>query len=225
MKLSLRVMLIALMTFLMSDLCLAFSKRVNQLPNGATFGCANCHLNPNGGGARNPFGQAVANGFLDNNGDVTWNSSLAGLDSDSDGVTNGAELQDAQGFWTIGQSQPGDVNLVSNPGDAGSTTDVVALEYSTLPDEFNLAQNYPNPFNPDTEIRFFLSKSSFVNLEIFNMRGQKIKTLISKSFSAGAFSANWDGTDDFGESVRSGVYMYRIQAEQFKDSKRMILMK
>lgn len=225
MKKIIQLLFVMVFIFSESEISDARSKRVSQIPNGSKFSCANCHINPNSGGARNQFGLAVQNGFLDSNGDVLWNNSLAGLDSDSDGATNGAELQDANGFWSVSQAQPGDVNLVSNPGDAGSTTEVLELDFVSAPSDFDLAQNYPNPFNPITQIRFTLSKSGFVSLEVFNVKGQKVKTLVSSPFSAGAFSVDWNGTNDFGESVRSGVYLYRIQTEQFQASKRMIFMK
>lgn len=225
MRAFLQIAAVLFLSITLTTLSQARSKRVSQIPNGSKFGCANCHINPNGGGARNAFGQAVQNGFLDGNGDVTWNASLAGLDSDGDGVSNGAELQDANGTWNIGESQPGSVDLVSNPGDASSTTDVAELLQTPVPDVFNLAQNYPNPFNPETKIRFILTEPGFVTLAVFNVLGQKVKTLVSQQAPAGIFSVNWDGTDEFGYPVRSGVYLYRIQTEHFRDAKRMILMK
>ena len=109
--------------FSVSEISQARPKRVNQVPNGSKFSCMTCHTGS--GGPRNLFGQAIEGGFLDGNGDVTWNATLAGLDSDGDGVSNGAELQDSNGTWSIGQPQPGDINLVTNPGDATST-DVIS---------------------------------------------------------------------------------------------------
>lgn len=111
--------------FLIVSVILAFSgdlfargKRVDQIPNGNVNTCSNCHINPNGGGARNDFGLEIQNGFLDGNGDVIWNYDLAKLDSDGDGIPNGVELQDANGLWSVGMPQPGDLNRVTNPGTA-----------------------------------------------------------------------------------------------------------
>ena len=95
-------------------------KRPGQIPNGAVNKCANCHIDPAGGGPRNPFGQMVEANFLNATGDVIWGPALASLDADSDGVSNGLELQDPNGLWAIGQAAPGNSNLGSLPGAAGS---------------------------------------------------------------------------------------------------------
>jgi glucose/arabinose dehydrogenase len=97
--------------------------RVNQIPNGSIRACLNCHVSPESGGPRNLFGQQVESGFLDppgQTGNVVWGPPLAGLDADGDGITNGSELQDPAGAWSVGQPQPGDPALVTNPGIAES---------------------------------------------------------------------------------------------------------
>ncbi len=99
------------------------SFRVSELPNGGEFGCANCHVSPGGGGARNDFGIEVGTNFLDppgSSGHVQWGPALAALDSDGDGVSNGVELQDPDGTWQSGDPAPGDPLLVTNPGDPAS---------------------------------------------------------------------------------------------------------
>lgn len=93
---------------------LAFGCRVGLLPNGMKFQCATCHLNPGGGGPRNPFGQAVDNiAFLC---DAFWGPELAKLDSDGDGRANGAELGDPEGAWKSGDPSPGNPEAVTHPG-------------------------------------------------------------------------------------------------------------
>ena len=89
---------------------------MGQIPNGSVNSCSNCHINPNGGGTRNAFGQAVEAGLIGSN--VDWGPTLAALDSDGDGFTNGTELQDPNGTWSSGSQ--GNSALVSKPGDASS---------------------------------------------------------------------------------------------------------
>ncbi|GAB4378091.1 MAG: hypothetical protein Kow0042_26510 [Calditrichia bacterium] len=95
----------------------------------------------------------------------------------------------------------------------------------TIPTEFQLLQNYPNPFNPSTEIRFALPLSENVEIAIFNILGQKIKTLLTGKVEAGYHSVVWDGTRDNGALVVSGIYLYRITAGEFQATRRMVLLK
>jgi hypothetical protein len=92
------------------------------------------------------------------------------------------------------------------------------------PITFALYQNYPNPFNPETEICFQLPNEIQVSLAIYNLLGQKIRTLINKSMVTGIHSIKWNGRDEFGNTVASGVYLYALQAGKFFDVKKMILM-
>jgi Bacterial Ig domain/Immunoglobulin domain len=120
------VVLILGMTLAAQNL-LAVSSYVNQIPNGATFSCANCHVNPAGGGTRTGFGNAFANNSH------LWNATLAALDSDGDGYSNGVELADPNGTWRTGQPNPS--GTVYNPGDATShpSTTVTAPTITTQP--------------------------------------------------------------------------------------------
>jgi len=94
-----------------------------------------------------------------------------------------------------------------------------------LPREFSLDQNYPNPFNPTTTIKFALPKSSYVELEIFNILGQRVTTLINDQLDAGYHTAKWNSTDSEGREVATGVYFYRLKAGDFVKSKKMLLLK
>lgn len=95
---------------------------------------------------------------------------------------------------------------------------------NNLPTTFVLSQNYPNPFNPETEIRFQLPEASHVTLSIFNLLGQKVRTLTDKEMATGFHTIKWDGRNNFGNAVASGVYLYVIQASKFFDVKKMVLM-
>jgi hypothetical protein len=104
-------------------------------------------------------------------------------------------------------------------------SDVEEEHQVNLPSSFQLSQNFPNPFNPTTRIAFSLPRSLNVRLEVFNLLGQKVKTLIDQHFSAGQHSVEWDGTDDSGDEVASGVYFYRIRAGDFSDARKMLILK
>ena len=94
-----------------------------------------------------------------------------------------------------------------------------------LPKEFALHDNYPNPFNPNTTIRFDLPKTSDISIIIYNVLGQKIRSLDRPQMNAGYHSIRWDATNDFGSPVSAGVYLYQLQAKGFVKTKKMILLK
>jgi hypothetical protein len=95
----------------------------------------------------------------------------------------------------------------------GSTTEVVErFETHLIPTEFVVEQNYPNPFNNSTVIPFQLPKDSYVTVDIYNLGGQKVKTLAMKNFKAGSHRISWHGKNEFGKRVSTGVYLYRLEA-------------
>jgi hypothetical protein len=93
------------------------------------------------------------------------------------------------------------------------------------PTVFSLSQNYPNPFNPKTLIKFTLPKDSWVKMEVYNILGQKVKTLVDERLTAGVKEVEWDSKGDNGLEVASGIYFYRIKADDFSDIKKMVMMK
>lgn len=95
----------------------------------------------------------------------------------------------------------------------------------TVPREFVLHQNFPNPFNPETTIRFQIPKDTHVTLSIINVLGQEVRKLVNQEKTAGFHSVIWDGRDRKGNLVTSGVYYFRIVAEEYSDLKKMIFMK
>jgi len=88
----------------------------------------------------------------------------------------------------------------------------VARENSIIPGDFALQQNYPNPFNPSTTIRFAIKEASVADIAIFNVLGQQVKTLASERLTPGTYTVKWDGTDNRGISVPSGIYFVRMTA-------------
>ena len=96
---------------------------------------------------------------------------------------------------------------------------------STVPQKFSLKQNYPNPFNPTTDISFSLDQASDVNLTIFNLLGQKVRTLVNGTKNAGIHTMTWNGQDDMGNAVAAGVYLYQLTNGSKTMTKKMALMK
>ncbi|RMD91609.1 MAG: T9SS C-terminal target domain-containing protein [Calditrichaeota bacterium] len=90
---------------------------------------------------------------------------------------------------------------------------------------FRLCAAYPNPFNPSTMIRFDLTKSANAKLEIFNVLGQRVRVLLDERKQAGRYTVQWDGTDDTGEPVVSGVYYYKLHAGDHVNVEKMTLVR
>jgi hypothetical protein len=95
----------------------------------------------------------------------------------------------------------------------------------TVPTEYSLSQNYPNPFNPMTVISYSLRESGDVELVVYNMLGQKVRTLVSEFVEAGHHKAVWDGLDEDGKSVSTGIYLYRLRSGDFSKTMKMALIK
>jgi hypothetical protein len=100
-----------------------------------------------------------------------------------------------------------------------------SAEEENKPTAFLLSQNYPNPFNPVTNFKLSLPHASHVKMEIFNIVGQRVKTLLDEDMRAGVFVVDWDGKDERGVGVSSGVYFYRVVAGNFSDIKKMVLLR
>jgi hypothetical protein len=94
-----------------------------------------------------------------------------------------------------------------------------------LPTEYALSQNVPNPFNPSTNISFALKADSKVSLSIYNVLGQHVRTLVDDYMRAGLQTVTWDGTDKVGSTVASGVYFYKLNANEFSATKKMLMLK
>jgi hypothetical protein len=106
-------------------------------------------------------------------------------------------------------------------------TSPVSIRVETRPEVYALADNYPNPFNPETTIKYQLPEAGQVTLEVYNMLGQVVKTLVNNQFqNAGRYALQWDATNNSGQPLSSGVYFYRIVAGgEFQSHKKMLLLK
>ncbi|MGB3093537.1 MAG: choice-of-anchor D domain-containing protein, partial [Candidatus Zixiibacteriota bacterium] len=92
-------------------------------------------------------------------------------------------------------------------------------------DGYSLGKNYPNPFNPETDISFTLPERAHASLTVYNVLGKAIKVLVDREMSAGTHTLRWDGRDEFGTPASSGIYFYRLKADAFDQTMKMVLMK
>jgi len=100
-----------------------------------------------------------------------------------------------------------------------------ADDNSLIPSVASLEQNYPNPFNPVTKIKYHVKEDTDIKLEVYNIKGQRVRTLVDEFVTEGAYTAEWNGVDDNGTSVSSGVYFYKMKSGRFTSTKKMVLMK
>ena len=101
----------------------------------------------------------------------------------------------------------------------------LSIDKAVIPDLYALHQNYPNPFNPTTKISYDLPDASVVSLSIYDLMGREIRTLINSEQSAGFKNIQWNATDNLGKSVPAGMYIYTIEAGQFRQTRKMVLLK
>jgi 1,4-alpha-glucan branching enzyme len=124
--------------------------------------------------------------------------------------------------------QPGEFHIYTDhkleTPEPGLVTNIADKE-ETIPLSYHLWQNYPNPFNPSTNIQFELPHLSKVNLVIFDLLGRKVKTLINKSVAPGKYQVQWNGNNESGISVSSGIYILHFRAGTFEKNRRIILLK
>ena len=96
---------------------------------------------------------------------------------------------------------------------------------TSTPKEFELSQNIPNPFNPETQISYSLPEAAKVRLTVYNVLGRKVKKIVDDYQTAGPKTVHWDGKDESGSNVASGIYFYRLDAAGYTETKKMVLMK
>ncbi len=108
------------------------------------------------------------------------------------------------------------------------STNILPLDENgdqVIPLTYKLYQNYPNPFNPSTVIRFALPSRGQVTLSLYNLAGQQVATLVQGIREAGTYMVTWDGRDERSQGLASGVYLYRIETEEFVKTRKMVLMR
>jgi hypothetical protein len=169
------------------------------------------------------FGEESPDGFLIAHTDGSGNYSMENVLNGSYKLGiyfSGYSSEPAMRYFGIAGDAITGQDFVLSPGTA-----VASQDRFLQPRRINLAQNFPNPFNPSTTIRFELPAASVVNITIFNSSGQKIKTLVNRYYSAGQHQIQWDGRNDAGEKVASGVYFYQLNSNHDNQVMKMIFAK
>lgn len=136
------------------------------------------------------------------------------------------ELQTSTTYYWRVRANKGSINSqYSNMGSftTNSTSDI--SEENIIPQEFEVYQNYPNPFNPVTNIKFALPEAGFVTVNIYNILGEKLITLVNQEFNAGTYNVGWDGKNEMGVVLPSGTYIYRVTTGEKSFVKKMMLLK
>ncbi len=182
---------------------------VGSIPNGNVNSCLTCHVSAAGGGSRNSFGRA-----FDNNSSQ-WNATLAKLDSDNDGFTNGQELQDPAGTWTSGGI--GNPSLVTLPGNANSKP--TSIEYNP----FATIQLYPQPAKENLVFDVRMLEQSNLEIRISDISGNIVKNFAYLSLSNNSLNYSWDLTNDYGMPLINGIYFMEIKSPLFIERLKFII--
>ena len=161
--------------------------------------------------------------ILFNNGDGTFQEPIQYVAGDAPTSLYTADFDhDSYDDIAVSNRNSNDLLVYINQGLA----DHAGNDFSSgLPVIFKLAQNSPNPFNPDTRIEFNLPRSGWVDLEVFNVLGQKVATLVDMFRPSGEYQVVWDGTGLNGSPLATGIYLYRLRCGTFTESKKMILLR
>jgi hypothetical protein len=144
------------------------------------------------------------------NGGVTWTEQTSGATN----IFYSVFFTDTNNGWVVGVG--GTILRTTN----GGVSFVEEEQISQVPAEFLLSQNYPNPFNPSTKIKYSIPQSSNVVIKVFDILGNEIETLVNKEQSTGTYEITW-----YAANLPNGIYFYKLQAGNFIETKKMILLK
>ena len=200
---------------LFSEPLLSKDQWVLQIPNGQKNSCSNCHISSAGGGSRNVFGKTVENSI--SGGKVRWDK-VFNIDSDGDGFTNGEELQDPDGQWSIGQANPGVSTLVTKPWDPSSKPTVSSVENNFVNSNSII---FPTPTKGIVNLSYISNYPESSQLEVFNSNGN---LLISERVES-KFGENKYSIDLNNQSLNSGIYYLVLRNKYFNIRKRIVFSK
>ncbi len=128
-------------------------------------------------------------------------------------------------YWYVVANSDINVTASNDTFNLNISIETGIISELAIPDKYELRQNFPNPFNPETSIIYGLPKESNVRIEVYNLLGQAVVTLVNEKQKSGYHSVQWNGCDNSGTMMKSGVYIYRITSGGFTETKKMILLK
>jgi len=149
-------------------------------------------------------------------------------------VTSGIQIDGTLYINDMIISQPGEYTILAMDEGGGQVSGYeisfgyptnISIKKQVLPEKFFLSRNFPNPFNPSTTIKYGLPRPTKVSLKIYNVNGQKIRTLVDQEQESGFYSVTWDGCNDFGIKMATGSYFYQILTSEFVATEQMLLLK
>ena len=181
-----------------------------------TANCTGCHGN-SGGLSLTSYGSVMAGG---NSGAVI-----------EPGNHGGSLLWQKVNSGAMPQNNPNlssdEINLIAQWIDEGALgqPELMTQPNAWIPKEYILNQNHPNPFNPFTTLKYDLPEDAMVNITIYDMMGRVVKTMVNSQQNAGFKSVRWNATNDKGSPISAGLYLYTIEAGQYRQTKKMVLLK
>ena len=180
----------------------------------------------------------IINGGPPNGGEILESSGFFTEGEMSSSIASTIEIPMAttEGNWNIRIILEDDLGAITNlgPNDLADlnfqnyiyvSNTILTSNYENMPNQYLLHQNYPNPFNPITTLKYNVPEKILVRISIFDISGNLIKMLVNEVKNAGSYSARWGAINNNGQPVSAGVYFYKIQAGNFVDTKKLILLK
>ena len=157
--------------------------------------------------------------------DLLFTSDIVDFTSTENSFVDNSVETDIEYFYRVSAVCCGGNNVSFHSEVVSAMLTPMGVDIASVPDAYSLHQNYPNPFNPTTQIRYGLKENTYVNIDIYNLMGKRVKSLVNVDQDAGYRSVYWDATNDLGQPVSAGMYIYTIQAGEFRQTKKMVLLK